>query len=122
MPVRKSRPAYTEHKPTGQARVRMNGRDHYLGEYNSPESRDRYNDLMQEWLITDGDVSRYTLTIDDLALMYLAHAKTHYKKNGKQTSEVKCIKTALRFLLSQYGTKRARDFGPKALKKVRDSR
>jgi hypothetical protein len=35
MPRRKGIPAYTLHKPTNQARVRIDGHDHYLGEYGS---------------------------------------------------------------------------------------
>ena len=43
---KKRKPAYTLHKPTGQARVRIKGKDHYLGEYGTPESRERYDDLI----------------------------------------------------------------------------
>ena len=39
-------PAYSLHKPTGQARVRIDGRDFYLGEYASNESRIRYGELV----------------------------------------------------------------------------
>ena len=39
-------PSYLLHKPTGQARVRINGRDIYLGEYGSEESRIRYGELI----------------------------------------------------------------------------
>jgi len=37
-PVRK----YAQHKASGQARVTVNGKDHYLGPYGSPESGRRY--------------------------------------------------------------------------------
>jgi hypothetical protein len=39
MPRRKGIPAYSLHKPSGQARVRIEGRDHYLGPYDSPEPK-----------------------------------------------------------------------------------
>ncbi|HQZ63799.1 MAG TPA: hypothetical protein PLY87_01930 [Planctomycetaceae bacterium] len=39
-------PSYLLHKPTGQARVRINGRDHYLGPYGSEESRILYGQLI----------------------------------------------------------------------------
>ena len=48
MPV-KRKPSYLLHKPTGQARVRIQGKDIYLGEFNSPQSRERYEDLVAEW-------------------------------------------------------------------------
>ena len=34
-------PGYVHHKPTGQARVRINGKDYYLGKFGSPESHER---------------------------------------------------------------------------------
>lgn len=57
MPKR-SKPAYSLHKATGQAQVRINGKDHYLGAYGSPESREIYEDLIAEWFARSGDVSR----------------------------------------------------------------
>lgn len=39
-------PSYLLHKSTGQARVRINGRDMYLGPYGSEESRIRYGELI----------------------------------------------------------------------------
>jgi hypothetical protein len=49
-------PKYRRHKPTGQAVVRINGRDFYLGKYGSQESRERYAVLMADYL-TVGRVS-----------------------------------------------------------------
>jgi len=43
-------PGYLLHKPTGQARVRIAGRDHYLGVHGSDESRRRYDELITEYL------------------------------------------------------------------------
>ena len=80
------KPAYALHRPTGQARVRIGGKDHYLGAYGSPESRERYDDLLSEWLAR-GDAERYRLTLDDLSLLYLEHARSHCRKNGEATSE-----------------------------------
>ncbi len=46
----KRKPAYLLHQATGQARVRIDRKDHYLGVFGSQESRDRYDDLIAEWL------------------------------------------------------------------------
>lgn len=53
LPARKSKkpakvPGYLLHKPTGQARVRLNGHDHYLGPYGSDESRIEYGKLIAQ--------------------------------------------------------------------------
>ncbi len=42
-------PKYRHYKPKNLGVVRINGRDHYLGRYDSPESYDR---LVAEWLLT----------------------------------------------------------------------
>jgi hypothetical protein len=39
---------YLLHRPSGRARVRINGRDVYLGRYNSPESLEEYRRLLAE--------------------------------------------------------------------------
>lgn len=61
MPAIKKTPAYLLHKPTGQARVRIDGKDHYLGPFNSPESRERYDELVTTWL-RQHEVAKVTLT------------------------------------------------------------
>lgn len=113
-------PTYQFHRSSGQARVRIDGRDHYLGTYGSPESHERYQDLIHTWRLHQCESDHFTHTIDDLALLYLAHAKQHYHKDDRETSEVHCTRSALRFLVATAGPKRARDFGPKLLKEVRD--
>jgi len=35
-------PGYLLHKPTGQARVILDGKTHYLGVHGSPESHEQY--------------------------------------------------------------------------------
>ena len=121
MPRKIRRPAYTLHKATGRARVRIDGRDHYLtGEYGSDESREAYDDLIAEWLSRQ-DTSRITLTIDDLAVLYMEHARSYYQKHGQETSEVARVRSALRHLVGTRGRTRARSFGPVALKQVRQS-
>ena len=41
-------PSYRLHKPSGQARVIVNGKHHYLGRYGSPESQEAYARLVAE--------------------------------------------------------------------------
>ncbi|MEQ8790065.1 MAG: site-specific integrase [Pirellulaceae bacterium] len=120
MPI-KRKPSYLLHKPTGQARVRIDGKDHYLGPHDSPESRERYEALVTQWLLRNGDTTQYTLSVDDLALLYIEFASSYYRKpNGEPTSEITSIRHALRPLIRRFGTSPIRDFGPRKLKQVRE--
>jgi hypothetical protein len=60
------------------------------------------------------------LTIQRLCLAYSDFAETYYVKDGKPTAEVDCVTYALQRLIKLYGTTSAAEFGPKALKLVRD--
>ena len=42
-------PSYCRHKHSGRAVVRIDGRDHYLGRYGSPESHEEYERCIAEW-------------------------------------------------------------------------
>jgi hypothetical protein len=43
-------PSYRLHKPTGQAVVRIDGRDHYLGLHGTEASHEAYRRTIAEWL------------------------------------------------------------------------
>ena len=84
---RRGIPAYTHHKPSGQARVRLpdgkgGRRTYYLGPYGSPESRQRYERLIAEWLAqgrrTPIEASA-DLTVTQLCAVFWRHAKQHYR-------------------------------------------
>ena len=93
------------HKPTGQARVRIDGKDVYLGPYGSPESRDRYDEIITEWFARQGEISACTLTIDDLCLMFLDFAQGYYRrKDGTPTGTVGNVRSALRYLVQLFGS------------------
>jgi len=97
-------------RSTGQACVRINDRDFYLGKFDSEDSRQRYDDLIGKWL-ADQDPQGLRLTLDDLCLLYIAHGDTYYRKpDGRPTGEARNVRAALRPLLVLFGTTRARDF------------
>ena len=53
MSIRRSAPrvpSYRRHKPSGQAVVTLNGRDIYLGKWDTKASRTEYDRLIGEWL------------------------------------------------------------------------
>jgi len=58
------------------------------------------------------------LTVGELVLLYLEYARTYYRKNGRQTSEVACVESACRYLMP-HRTRRAADFWPLALEAAR---
>jgi integrase len=45
-------PGYRLHRASGNARVTLGGRDVYLGQYGSPESKSEYQRVLAEWLAT----------------------------------------------------------------------
>ena len=57
MPLRR-KPVYSLHKSSGQARVRIDGREVYLPVYGSPESLARYDELILKWLACDPEAAR----------------------------------------------------------------
>ena len=116
-------PSLTLHKPTGQARVRIEGRDIYLGKHGSDASEQRYHQLIAEWLSSGIVPPRPTvsrdapaddgLTVNELLLAYWTFCEGYYRDaDGMATKEQGCIKLALRPVKKLYGTTMAaQDFG-----------
>ncbi|QDV31896.1 hypothetical protein Spb1_38420 [Planctopirus ephydatiae] len=103
MSLSKRKPAYLLHRPTGQARVRISGKDTYLGKFGTPESREKYEELVTAWL-SDQDPRHVALTIDDLALLFLDFAKTYYRhRDGTETRSTNHFRQALRPVFSSMG-------------------
>jgi integrase len=117
-------PSYRCHKPTNQAVTTIDGRDYYLGAYDSPKSRAEYDRLIAEWLTNGRRLSESVtggLSINEMLVAYLDFAAGYYRKGGKPTRELDNLKDALRPLKKLYGLSRADHFGPLALKTVRDA-
>lgn len=128
-------PAYSLHKASGQAVVRLDLVDHYLGPYGSPESHERYQRAVAVWSAnrcspaassSHGQlVSSPSLTVKELCALYWQFAKTYYVEEQqirgevrvrRPTGELPNLKYAIRSLLELYSTSPAWDFGPLALK------
>jgi integrase len=125
MPRRSSIPTYQLLRATGQARTIIDGKDYYLGPHGSPESRQRYEELVRK-VLTDRErqeiadrVQRSTsLTIAELAAAYLKHARAYYVKDGRPTTEYGNIARALRPLWKQHGYEVVTSFGPLKLMQI----
>lgn len=111
-------PKYSHHKATGQARVWIDGKDIYLGEHGSDESKRRYQNLIEEWRLREESPAETHITIGKLVVLYDRHVTSYYTKNGEPTSEVSCIKSALRPLAALFSNTWVGDFGPSKMKSV----
>jgi integrase len=113
-------PAYRRHKPTGQAVVTLNGKDCYLGKWNSSPSRAEYDRLIGEWLAGGRYLPKpeTDLTVAELAARYLTYAKAYYRKDGRPTGSMQIIKVGLRVLKTTYGPTSVVDFGPLSLESL----
>jgi integrase len=134
----KKPPSYLLHKPSGQARVRINGRDVYLGVYDSEESHEAYRRIVARWLATKGNLAtaattrgrstgRYSrradddLTIAEVMARYWLHAEEYYRKEGEPTDTLANLKAATRRFNSLFGNSIAAEFGPLDLKTFRNA-
>jgi integrase len=137
MPKKIRIPSYRLHKGSGQAVVVLRGQSVYLGKWDSPESHTNYERVVEEWLASRrcrphaashsaiADTASVaaaragSLTVGQLILAYWQFAQGYYKPDGETTSELRCIREALRPLRELYGQGEAATFGPLALKAVR---
>ena len=123
-------PNYRLHKPSGQARVIINGRHIYLGTFGSLESWEKYHRVVAERFgggiaqsppTVNRNAQGASASINELILAYWRFAKGYYQKHGRQTGEAYNIRVALRPLRRLYGSTAANSFGPDALELVRQS-
>lgn len=118
-----SPPTYRKYKRTGQAVVTIDGKDYYLGPYDTPESKAEYLRLLAEHTVSGtvnacAEAPEPTLVLEVIAKFW-KHAKTWYVKNGEPTKEIDAYKKIFADLKSLYGHTPAADFGPLAFKAVR---
>jgi hypothetical protein len=118
-------PKYRRHA-SGNARVRINGKDIYLGPYGTSESKREYNRIVGEWLANHRTLplsargSGYSMA--ELIAAYWRHAQEYYAvPEGKSNGELWSIKMALRMVKKLYLNAEVADFGPLAMRAVRDA-
>lgn len=119
-------PKYRLHRASGRAFVHIEGKRIYLGKHGSPESLAEYKRVIAEWStkrraaqIARQVDPRHALTLAELVVEYSAFVETHYRKDGKPTSEVENTRQALKFLAPILATL-ACEFGPMALEETRE--
>jgi integrase len=127
--ARKTVPAYLLHKQSGRARIvwtDANGvrRDKLLsGEYESAESRAAYARFLAELEVAPhSSTPRKSLAVAELLAAFQLHADKHYRgADGKPTSELRGYYRVIRSTRLLYAATPAADFGPLAMKAVRQT-
>ena len=117
-------PKYRCHKASGQAIVTIQGHDFYLGPWNTKASKVEYDRIISEWLAAGRQLpltmsEAADLTIVELLARYKRFAQGYYRKSGEPTGEWDNVRYAVQPLMKLYGRTLVRDFGPLALKAVR---
>ena len=121
---RKSLPSYRLHKPSGQARVILNGKHVYLGKYKSDESMKKYARLIAELALpaeigptqVDADTLKPTLLVSEMIVHYVKFAERYYSFEGKPTKEFQGMLDAVAPLNELYAETFVGEFGPTKLK------
>jgi integrase len=123
-------PQYRCYRPKNLGLVVIHGKAHYLGKYGSQESWERYHRLIADLLTSPSPATSAPPlpdpetgpSIDELMVAFWdRHVVIYYVKDGRPTSEQDNVRQALRFLRRLHGQTPAMDFGPRALKLVREA-
>jgi hypothetical protein len=111
-------PSYRYHKARDCAVVRLNGKDFYLGEWQSKASKDEYDRLIKQWLANGRAVAEPTppdhkqiISVCEVVECFWVHAEQRYQKAGSW-------RVVLRTLIDMYGDQPAAEFGPVKLRAV----
>jgi integrase len=134
MPRRKKGqpPSYRLHKQSGQAIVSLplggnKYRDVLLGPYDSEQSKQEYARVLLELSSAGGLASPAKtgehfrdISVTEMCLRFWKHAKRHYRRvDGSLSEELHNFRYSLAPLVNVYGHAAATQFGPLALKALR---
>lgn len=124
-------PTYRLHKQSGQAVVTIREaggcrRDILLGKFGSPESKQEYERIIAQQRVAPhspvvGKASSDT-SLGEIVLAFFKFADKHYRDSeGRPTGETANYRDTVRPMVKLYGEKPAAEFGPLALKTVRQT-
>jgi len=134
-------PAYRLFRPRNLACVTVDGKRVYLGHYGSPESRERYAEIVAQWEAQSCEplapsrrekrrakaavaaiAEPLPLTLVEVVARFLDHAQRYYvKPDGTTGNEFRMFGSAVRPLLRMYGRMPARKLRPRHLKSLRET-
>ncbi|MBI5863720.1 MAG: recombinase XerD [Planctomycetes bacterium] len=144
--ARSAIPKLRLHKASGNAAVMLDGRYLYLGKFGTREAQERYDRTIAEWLAnrrrtTGAERARLDYdkaaarqrqaatqaaeietasTVDEILAAYWEYAQGRYTREGVALRELGHLKCVMKTLRRLYGRTDASQFGPKALKLVRE--
>ncbi len=116
-------PSMRRHRASGQAIVILSGKTFYLGRYGLEETTQKYNRVVAEWLANNRQlrVDPHLITVKEMLARFWLHAQQHYvRANGRPSSELGNHQTVMRFIKKLYADTPAAEFGPMALRVVRE--
>ena len=112
----------------GYAYAKFNGRKINFGRHDDPDARPRFDAFKARWLLNgreltddmlpDRAVRRDAITVDQLAVMFLAHLRERYDADWQRCNYGR-IEHSLKPMRSLYGPDPAESFTPKRLQSVR---
>jgi len=109
------------HKPSGRARLYVNGEYVYIGPWGSVEADREYRRIIAEMMNGPTSAQPADITVSELVACFLKHAKDYYRDlDGKSTGSFERYVLFVRPLVALYGTTPVSQFGPLALKSVRE--
>jgi hypothetical protein len=99
-------------------------RDVLLGKFGTKESKAEYKRVVLEWDANERSLPQNVateITVAELIERYWHHVQTYYRGlDGSETKEVSCMMYSLRPLNYLHGKTMVKNFGPAALKAVRE--
>lgn len=107
------------------ARTCIDGQDVHLGVYNSTESRNKYDQLVADWLMKEAaktPAPAASRTLLEVIGLYLAHNKLEQdiQKYHPRVPSVRSVaQLAIKLLADLHGAKTASDFDSETLKSLR---
>jgi integrase len=125
-------PAYVprpSRRPDGSAVLRLNGKDHYLGQAGDwpkgrrsppPSIQAEYQALISRWLANGRQLleEKDGLTLNELILAYDKWAEVYYSRDCRENTQIGMIRDVLRVVKNLFGREPAAEFGPKKLEAV----
>ncbi len=117
-------PKYRRQRRKGRqdsAFVEIDGKRHYLGRYDSLESRKRYAELIAGEKPKSPEPDAGPVTVNRILIEFLKHAEGYYRgRDNKPTAEFTHYKSVAR-MLRKHGHESAERFGPRKLKAIRET-